>query len=150
MTVCLVDTSILLNVLDVPGRNQQRRAVLARLRKLLAEPADLLLPFAAIVETGNHIAHIADGRQRRACAERFVAEVQKALDGEAPWTVTPLPGPQEIRGWLDRFPDAAMRGAGLADLSIIVAWEAQCARWPARRVLVWSLDRHLDGCDRRP
>jgi hypothetical protein len=148
MTICLVDTSIFLNVLDIPGRADQRKEVLADLAKL--NQVDLLLPFAAIVETGNHIAHLDDGRMRRLYAERFVTQVRKALAGEAPWTVTPMPHPAEITGWLDRFPDAAMQALGLADLAIVAEWEVQCRRWPARRVFIWSLDEHLNSHDREP
>jgi hypothetical protein len=150
MTICLVDTSIFLNVLDVPSRAGQRLEVLAELDRLDNERAVLLLPFAVIIETGNHIAHTADGRVRRTCAERFVSQVEKAIIGEAPWTVTPVPQPEEVAGWLGGFPDAAMRGLGLADLAIIAEWNIQCARWPKRRVFIWSIDRHLSGYDRRP
>jgi hypothetical protein len=151
MTICLVDTSILLNVLDVPGRADHRPDVLAELARLSDERAELLLPLPAISGTGNHICRLKDGRVRRRYAELFVAEVRKAIDGRAPWTVTPMPRPNDVAGWLDRFPDAAMRGLGMADLAIVAEWERQCARWPERRVLVWSVDReHLGGFDRRP
>jgi hypothetical protein len=151
MTICLVDTSILLNVLDVPGRADQRPEVLAELARLNDERAELLLPFPAIIETGNHIARLRDGRGRRRCAQDFVTTVRKAIDGQAPWTVTPMLRPEDLADWLDRFPDEAMRGLGLADLVIVAEWQRQCERWPKRRVLIRFIDKeHLGGYDRNP
>ena len=59
--IVIVDTSVFLNVLDVPGFNQDREADLARFRELIEAGANLLLPIAAIFEAGNHIAQLADG-----------------------------------------------------------------------------------------
>ena len=72
-SIVLVDTSVLLNVLDVPGRNQQRESVLDELGAFIEAEDLLFIPMAAIIETGNHIAHMdGDGRLRRQAAERFV------------------------------------------------------------------------------
>lgn len=141
MTICILDTSVLCNVLDIPGKNQQRSEARAVLRDWIEAGADLLLPLAAIYETGRHISQIPNGSLRRNTARHFVDQVRKALAGEAPWKPCPLPVPQELGNWLDRFPDAAMRGQSLADLSLIHLWETQCQLHPIRRVLIWSYDR---------
>jgi hypothetical protein len=52
--------------------------------------------------------------------------------------------------WLDEFPDAAMKGLGIGDLSIRKDWEALCKRYRLSRVRVWTLDGDLAGLDRRP
>ena len=148
--VIIVDTSVLLNVLNVPGCNQNRDAVLARFSQLLDEGANLLLPLGAVFETGNHIADVRDGRQRRRYAAAFTDQVRRALNGEAPWTLAPLPDADQLENLLDRFPDNAMRGLGMVDMSIIEEWERTCRRHPHRRVSVWSLDQHLTGYDRTP
>jgi hypothetical protein len=150
MTICIVDTSVLLNILDVPKRSDQRQQVMTELRKLIRGKADLLLPLAAVFETGNHIAHVADGRMRRRCAEDFVLQVRKALTGEAPWVVTPLPSQDRIGALLDEFADHAASGIGFGDIAIIDEWRVQMNRWPQRRVRVWSLDAHLSGHDTGP
>jgi hypothetical protein len=151
MTICILDTSVLCNVLDIPSKNQQCREARAALRDWIAGGADLLLPLAAIYETGRHISQLSKGSLRRKTARYFVDQVRKALAGEAPWKPCPLPVPQELGDWLDRFPDAAMRGQSLADLSLIYLWETQCQLHPARRVLIWSCDRDdLAGYDRAP
>jgi hypothetical protein len=151
VSIALVDTSIFCNILDIPGRNQHRASVLAQLRVHIENRVTLLLPMATILETGNHIAHIRGGRLRRATAQRFVAQVQQALSGAAPWTVPlPLLDPDALHTYLGEFPDLAMRGLGLGDLSIIKEFERQCQLHPSRRVFVWSLDKHLKGYDRGP
>lgn len=150
MTICIVDTSILLNILGVPRRSDQRREVLTELRRLIAGKADLLLPLAAVFETGNHIAHVADGRLRRRYAEDFVVQVRAALAAEAPWVVTPLPTREQMGTLLDRFADQAAKGIGFGDVAIIEEWRTQANRWPKRRVMIWSLDHHLSSHDTGP
>lgn len=146
--IVLVDTSILLNVLDVPGRNQDRAIVLAALSEHLEQNDHLLLPMAAIVETGNHIAHVPDGAKRRSAAQRFVGEIRKALQGEAPWRPVNFPSNEQVSNWLHDFPDRAAAGIGFGDLSIIKEWEACCARHPMSSVKIWALDGHLQGFER--
>ena len=145
MTICLVDTSIFCNILEVPGRCQDKQRVVDELEQKIGEGWSLLLPLAAIVETGNHIAHCTDGGTRRETAKRFVMQVRMAIEGKAPWVVTPLPDASDWLAWLDEFPDTAMRGVGIADLTIIKEFERQCRLHPTRRVVVWSLDGDLDG-----
>lgn len=146
--IVIVDTSVLLNILDVPGRNESRAEVLAELGKLIEASNHLFIPTAAIVEVGNLIAQLGNGAQRRAAAERFIAEVRKALADDAPWKPINFPSNQEVLGWLDAFPDAAMQGLGMGDLSIKKEWEDLCAKYRMSRVRVWTLDDDLAGLDR--
>lgn len=46
--IVLIDTSIYLNILDVPGRNQARDAVFAELERHINARDHLLLPAASI------------------------------------------------------------------------------------------------------
>jgi hypothetical protein len=147
-TIVVVDTSVFLNVLDVPAYNQNREEVLTQLGQFVAQDVNMLLPLAAIVETGNHMADLADGRLRRKFATIFSNEVKKAIDGTAPWTPTQGVETAALAIWLDEFPDYAMRGLGLGDLSIVKEFDAACIRHPNFRVMIWSLDNHLVGYDR--
>lgn len=148
--VVIVDTSVLLNVLNVPSFNQNREKIIADFRTLLDARANVLLPLAAIFETGDHIADLRDGGLRRHYAEVFRATMREALNGEAPWVPIRFPGERQLAEWLDDFPDHAMRGPDLSDLSIIKAWETECGRHRARRVRIWSLDSDLQSYDRVP
>ena len=146
--IVIVDSSVLLNIIDVPGRNQRRVEVLDRLAALIDSEDHLFIPMAAIVEVGNHIAHVANGAHRRAAAQRFVKEVRSALADEAPWKPINFPSNQEVLSWLDAFPDSATNGVGMGDLSIRQEWASCCHRYAMSRVWVWTLDRDLAGLDR--
>lgn len=66
MNVRFIDTSILLNILDVPDRNQNKDEVVKEFKTLIGSQTEtLILPLATIIETGNHIAHIGSGNVRR-------------------------------------------------------------------------------------
>lgn len=146
--VTIVDTCIFLNVLDVPAFNQHRDTILDELGRRITEGENLLLPFCAILEAGNHIAQLADGGNRRRYAEIFVTQVRAALEGATPWTPTHALTLEDLALWLGDYPDSAMREVGLGDLTIIREWEAACIRHPQYRVLIWSLDGGLTGYDR--
>ncbi len=148
--IVLVDTSVLLNVIDVPGRNESRAEVLTELRAHIEQGNHLLLPMAAVVEMGNHIAHVGNGAQARAAADRFVTEVRKALRGESPWRMTQFPSNEQVLTWLNEFPNCVSRGVGFGDLSIIKEWESACAKHPMSTVVIWSKDADLAGYERRP
>lgn len=157
--IVLLDTSVYLNVLNVPGFNQDRQTVLDDFRKAIKQNDHFLLPLATVWETGNHIAHLPNGQQRRTFAQRLVDDVLRAFQGQTPYRPTHFPDRNEFEAWLKDFPDAAMcnksstkttEGTSLADLSIIKEWERNCERNPMSRVRIWSLDMDLAGRDRRP
>ena len=144
--IVLVDTSVLLNILDVPSRNQARTNVLADLGAAIDAGDHLFIPMAVVFEVGNHIAQIKIG-DRHAAATRFVTEVRKALRNEVPWKPIHMPNNEELLAWLDAFPPAAAKQMGMADLAIQEEWKALCKKSPMSRVRVWALDgdlRHLD------
>jgi hypothetical protein len=151
MTIALVDTSVFCNIVPVPGLDEHRSDIIGQLGEFIQDNVTLFLPVATILETGRHIAHLSDGQLRRSAAQRFVGFVTQALDSGLPWTVPqPLLDPQALREYLTEFPDFAMRGLTLADLSIVKEFECQCRLHTARRVFIWSLDHHLSVCDRHP
>ena len=147
-TVRIVDTSVFCNILAVPGRCQDHEDVIAELREFIDQGDTLLLPMAAVYETGNHIAHATTGRHQT--AKRFKEQVQGALDGENPFEPTQIHDVDEVRTWLDDFPKHAAQGIGIGDRSIISVWEAMCERTPSRRVVIWAYDGDLSGYDRKP
>ncbi len=145
MSVYLVDTSILCNIIPVPGRDRDRETVLSDFRDYIELGVNFILPMATIIETGNHIAQNGDGRQRRTAAERYITLVKDAIDGKSPFSPTRFFEPEELRQWLDKFPDFAMRETGFGDLSIIEEFHKQCELNRHSEVFVWSLDADLQN-----
>ncbi|MFN9999491.1 MAG: PIN domain-containing protein, partial [bacterium] len=111
--VCLIDTSVFLDILNVPGKGKNHAETLRDLRQKVQTQESLFLPMATIVETGNHIGQNGDGNRRRTCAVQFVRQVQQALEGRSPFTPLNFLEATELNRWLSEFPDWAGRGVGL-------------------------------------
>jgi len=147
--ICLIDTSIFLEILSVPAKASHHRQVLDELETKIQKRETLFLPMATILETGNHIAQNGNGSQRRKCANDFVLQVQKALKGESPFRPISFLNEDQLLQWLDEFPESAMRGSGLGDLSIIHDFDRLCQQNQRRRVYIWSLDGHLSSFNQK-
>ena len=146
--ICLIDTSIYVEILNVPKKATQNTAIFEQLTKKVTAREELFLPMATIIETGNHIGQNGDGQARRSCAARFVEQVTLALEGQTPFKPISFLKQEELTQWLGEFTEHAMRGSGLGDLSIIHDWQRLYAQNPSRRVYIWSLDAHLGGYDK--
>ena len=145
MSVAILDTSVFCNLLRVPGKEQHAVRARTELRQHVADGAKLLLPLAAVYETGNHIAQAVGDRHR--IAGEFADWVRRAFEGTAPFTPAQLHDLDEILDWLDEFPSRAAGGVGIGDLSILRLWEEQRSLNPYRRVFVWSYDGDLASYD---
>ena len=145
--ICLVDTSIFVQVLNIPFMSDNRNQIRNELKVKIHNNESLFLPMATILETGNHIGQNGNGNQKRACANQFVKQVNLAIDGKSPFTALNFLVVKDLRRWLAGFPDWAMRGSGLGDLSIVHDWERIRDQNRARRVSIWSLDEHLAARD---
>lgn len=109
--ICLIDTSIFLEILNVPHKASQSELILQELKEKIKAGESLFLPMATILETGNHIAKDkkVDGNQRRICAEKFVNQVTQALEGKSPFTPISFLKKEDLQGWLKELPDEAMQ-----------------------------------------
>lgn len=107
--ICLIDTSIFLEILNVPHKASQSELILQELKEKIEARESLFLPMATILETGNHIAQNGDGNQRRICAETFVVQVTQALEGKSPFTPINFLKKEDLQGWLKELPDEAMQ-----------------------------------------
>ena len=150
--VVFIDTSILVNLLDVQGKNADRRKVVAAFLAGQANGATFVLPVTTIIETGNHIAQVhGPGDARRACAERLVAALENALIAAPPWVLTGEVWDHAlvratVSGSTTR-PDAISlltQGVGTGDIGILAEAEAYRRRLPsATPVRIWTLDDGL-------
>ncbi len=152
-SICIIDTSIFTNILNVPCRNQERAKIIGQFEDYIELECQFILPMATILETGNHIAQNGNGHTRRETAQRFVQAIQGAFNNTAPWRFSEFPRSEEILGWLATFPDCAMRnksaqntaeGTSFGDLSIIQEFEKAKTLFPMTEVFIWSLDADLN------
>ena len=155
----ILDTSVYLNILDIPGFNQSRPAIFAEFNNRIQADDSFFLPMATIWETGDHIADLASGDLRRIHALRFVDDVTSAIDGLTPYKASHFPEKQQFLNWLADFPEFAKRsksikknreGMSLSDYSIYKEWQIQKDMHAARQVLIWSLDADLMAFDTGP
>lgn len=147
MTICIVDTSVLLELLNVPGKSSRHEEIVDDYAVRQSSSEQFLLSVAVLIETGNHVAQASQGHARRSCAEKFVTFARVALDGTSPFVATPFPTSPDITEWLDDYPDRAMQGVGLGDRSLIALWDLQRRLNARRRVYIWSFDEHLQAYD---
>lgn len=152
--IVLPDTSVYLNILDIPGKNQDRTTILDEFNNKINHNDYFLLPMATIWETGNQIADLANGTLRYHYGEKLVKDVSMALNGDSPYRPTHFPSREEFFLWLGDFPDYVQRnksdkkireGVSLSDFSIIKEWEVTRKRHNMSQVLIWSLDSDLAG-----
>ena len=161
-TIVFIDTTVYLNRLNVPGRNQEYDSVKNDFQTMMACGTRFLLPCATIFETGNHISRLPDEKQRRKFAEAMVNDVRDALEGKSPYLPTQMLSTPNFIKWLNEFPDYVAQGkwgkkdknegGSLSDFTIKKEWEEACANSlnRNRRVRIWSLDSDLSSCDRNP
>lgn len=148
MHVNIIDTSVLCNILDLPFMSQNRPAVIHELAALQKDKQQILiLPLATIIETGNHIAHIADGHIRRNRAKKMAELIEKTVNDEAPWTYYGKEFEREDLLEISKaVVDHAVMEIGVGDLSIIQVYKKYKEVVPAiGSIRIWSLDHHLQS-----
>ena len=155
--ICILDTTILLNILDVPNRNNEKNSVMADFKTYIESNCRFIIPFVVAVEVGNHISQNGDGTMRRQAARRFVDMMQKTFNGNLPFEISDFELKLEWQKWISEFIDKAGQnktaakpneGMSLTDLSIIKEYDSLQAKNRANRnkhvkVFIWSLDSDL-------
>ncbi len=157
--VCLIDTSVFLNLLNVPGCNSKKNEVSNNYKEYVELNCTFILPMATILETGNHIAQNGDGGMRRKTAQRFCDIVKCAFNGKAPWQPSEFPNSQDVLTWIDTYPNHAgmnkspsktTEGTSFGDLSIIQDFEKCRQRFSMSEIFIWSLDSDLKSYHYKP
>lgn len=123
-----IDTSVLSNLLSVPGKSQDMEKAQQDFLALQEDNSvQFVLPVTTVIETGNHIAQIKNGDMRREVAQRFGKMLESVCEREAPWVLHDfgwgesflrsfLGGANSQRTWYD----LAQERVGGGDLSILV------------------------------
>lgn len=152
--VVFVDTSVLLNFLAVPRKSSHRDEVLRRFAELRRPEAQVLLviPIAAVVEVGNHLAQLQREERSLPC-QAFGDLLRAAVAGRVPFVLSGA-------GWDGSFltrliegptPDRRMdvlcqRGVGAGDASILLEVEHYFDRVDVGSATpreIWTYDEDL-------
>lgn len=142
--IWIIDTSVFLNILDIPGSNSDRGQVISEFKERITAEDLFFLPFIVLVESGNPIAKLR-GNLKYQKAQDFVSHVKQAINNEAPYKPLKFPDKGDFLDWLEGFPEMASREIGFGDYSIIKDWEEQARLFPGWSVRIWSLDKGLQG-----
>lgn len=149
----LLDTSIILPLLGVPSKDQERTEVEEGVDSRTEEGVQLLLPVATVLETGARIGEILDGSARRWCAEQFQTLLWKTLEHQAPWSfyaltwddafVARLAATDNLEGELVECLES--RRLQMGDLVILHEFNTLRANLKAQYldIDVWTLDTQL-------
>ncbi len=160
--ICLLDTSILLNILNVPNKNQDKATVMVDFKIYAESNCRFIIPLVVAVEVGNHISQNGNGDTRRKTAKQFVDMMHRTFSGELPFEISDFDLKLEWRNWINEFTDRAGQnktaakpneGMSLTDLSIIKEYDALQAKNRANKnkhvkVFIWSLDSDLEAYGR--
>lgn len=127
--VLIIDTSILLVMMNVPNLNAcgsdhdrwDTKRVWEKVKTEQARGTQFVLPLATIIETGNHIAHIKGDKYE--CVDKFAKLVEKTIDSETPWMTFSKQGEllqgEHLRQLINKWRHSAVDEAqSLGDASI--------------------------------
>ena len=147
-SVMLIDTSILCELIEVPGKSNATVAskIKTTFGQLVGNGVRFILPLAAVIETGNHIAQNGDGSVRRSKGQALKSFVEKSLKQDSPFLKPPFWNKEDLEAWMEDFPDSAMREIGLGDVSIkrdLAIAKARLQLPSALSIEIWSSDSHF-------
>jgi hypothetical protein len=146
--VYVIDTSYLVELFAVPGHSSPGsiEAIRKKHEVAIKNEGRLYVPFPCIIELGNHIASVADGRKRRQLANILRDTVISSVDSFSPWTITPACTidllPQTTDEWLAKFVDI---NVGLTDSFVVQEAERIKAKYESfgYEIHIWTRDVNL-------
>jgi len=147
--VTFVDTSVLCELLAVPGKSDPASGVRQEVERRARQGERFVIPVTAVIETGNHIAQASSG-DRHAAALRLGGLLQAARAGDPSFLLHQFT-------WDGDFLDAVIAGdstgqtfaawaaakqMGTGDLAILVERDRFVATTAMSRadVTIWTLD----------
>lgn len=146
----MVDTSVLCELLQVPGKSSAGRGeeVKAEVVRRWQAGERFLIPITAVIETGNHIAQ-SDG-DRYSVASRLVRLLRNAVAGEGNWLVYQTELGAEFLTSLCQgdstgmsLEEQAATKVGAGDIAILVERDQFVSATVYREVDIWTFDLAL-------
>lgn len=126
--VLILDTSILCVWLNVPGMEHcgpdhdkwDQKRVATKINKENSDRTTFVLPLAAIIETGNHIAHA--GHSRRERGEGLADLMRQSANQQSPWAAfseqSDLWSTEKLIQLADTWPQLADQRISIGDATI--------------------------------
>lgn len=148
-----VDTSVLCVLLQIPGKSDGRNDIINEFVERQRKGALFVIPVAAVVEAGNHIAQLSDGHDRESRSRALKDLLERSLAGTHPWVVSGVAWDHGLvrsiihgGGSAPDLVQAARSNVGTGDLSILAEMRAFAARTETPSALpveLWTLDAGL-------
>jgi hypothetical protein len=149
--VVFVDTSVLDEILDVPGWSQDPGRLQTEFAERVRRGEQLIIPASALIETGNHISQSTGNR--RAAAVRYEKLIAQLVTQSAPWRANNLQVDVEF---LTALRDGAGTGQTLTnllasrqlgggDLAVLVEARQFAKTSYGFDVEIWTCDRLLEA-----
>lgn len=150
-SVVFLDTSIVCNLVPVPGFDQDSAEVKKEMNNRMKSGAQFILPITAVIETGNHIAQLPSGDARRKAADRFSTMLQMVINNKAPWILHDIAwNTSFLQSFLEgaetgsTYVQHALTGVGAGDLCILTERQQYQVRTHLAAE-IWTLDQGLSA-----
>lgn len=148
--VTFIDTSILCELLQVPGKSDSaRHAAMVTEMDRAAAGERFVIPVTALIETGNHIAQCNGDRYR--LAGKLTAMIRAGIDGVAPWLVLESRLGRDFLHQLcagdstgQTLEQLAARKIGSGDVALLVELNQFLSGSAVSSAAVWTLDAGLN------
>ncbi|GAA1900443.1 hypothetical protein [Lapillicoccus jejuensis] len=151
MPVWLIDTSVFLEILDVPGKASRHQQIADEFIARYKDGHRFVLPLTTIIETGNHVAQC--GGDRRGAARRFTTALRQAQETQPPWIIRDvqwdkarldylLTGDSTGSSLMDLLGDGRM---GTGDVAILVERDEFRSASNFTDVRIWTLEATLNA-----
>lgn len=152
--VVFVDTSVLANLIRVPGRCNDHVYLQQRFKDLHSSGTRFVLPITTIIETGNFVSQASSDRY--GVSKRYEAALRAAQGSTPPWTIRDVV-------WDGDFIQSLIDGAGTGstmvehfssnflgagDISILVEMAQFREQTGYTNILIWTLDHGLASATR--
>lgn len=147
-----IDTSILLEILEVPNKCQDPKKYQKEFKEFIQQPhVSLVMPISVLIETGNHLNHI-KGNQvaKEKSINKFIDILKLFIHSTSPWYFYGYNfTADDIGSVIEKYQEFKYSGTGIGDVFILDSYDKFVADLRGsvqnHRIVIWTLDKHLTG-----
>lgn len=148
-----IDTSILLEILEVPGKCNNSKTIQAEFAHFAQQSqATIIMPISVLIETGNHVNHIkSNPKCKKKSVEKFNDILAMFIKNKSPWSFYGYDFKEDdIKRIAERYGRSVFSGIGIGDIFIIDSYNAyvdhlKMDKHQNHKIKIWSLDKHLSS-----